>query len=171
MKLNRRIAHSVVSSVAACLVLGMPLRGQSAPPATPQLSTAIVRGAAHWARNVLKRGGPLLIDSAALRKAIPAESPDAIARAYGRSVRLVSPAEAITCVSGTLRCTIKENGALVSIHSVRATADAAVVNATLRSAVESARRGSTVERADFEMQLERGPNGWAVTKFQGKGES
>lgn len=114
-------------------------------------------------REVLKGGGPLLVDSAALKAAFPGESAHATLRTYGRGARLVSEASAVNCTPGTLRCSTTSRGALVIVRSVqRVHADTATVEFTARWTVDSDRRGSTVVSSNFELLLVRRPQGWIV---------
>jgi hypothetical protein len=120
---------------------------------------------------MLANGGLLLLDSAALRQAFPKESPVEIAEADGGSARAVSASEVITCAPKLRNCSIRGNGALVSVDRINSTEDAATANLLLRWIVHSTRRGNTVSWASFRVQLARGAQGWVVVSTKGIGES
>ena len=158
-----RIGRCLITILPLCVGCALPLAGQHPSQAFGQLSTAIVHEGANLARNVLKRGGPLLLDSVALRQALPAESPVAVAQAYGRGAIVTTESDAIKCERELRDCSIRGNGALVSINRVTATHDFAEATVRVTWVVNSA-RGNTVVWSEYEIQLARGAGGWSVVR-------
>lgn len=154
--------HMVAATLVFAATNAPPVAAQPAQSASRSLSAAIVDGAAHWARNVLNEGGPLLLDSAALHKAMPNESPAAIAKHYGNRARVVALSEAMTCVNGTPRCEVVEHGAIVSVTSVDVKRDSATADVKVRWSVKSERRGNVLVSNGVRLRLARGAAGWRV---------
>ena len=129
------------------------------------LALTVVQGAATFARDMLTDSTPLLIDSAALRRAMPTVSPDAVVRAYGETARAVSRSSTVTCTESPvpLSCSIVGDGVLVEVRRVDTTSSgaSALVTVTRPGRPNQDGRAHLVE-SGLRIQLLRDGDDWSV---------
>ena len=164
-------SFSTILATALCVGSASSLHGQQVPVSQPtpaamqSLALTVVQGAATFARATLTDGIPLLVDSTALRRTMPAVSPEAVVRAYGETARAVSRASAVTCTKSPipLACSIAGDGVLVEVRRVDTTSTgaSALVTVTTPGRPSSDGRAQLVE-SGLRIQLLRTGNDWSV---------
>lgn len=162
--------QQIVVALIGLLVLA-PLALESQASVNPnELATAVVEAASVKHTGVLRGQTPLLLDSTAMRRAMPERSAAEVAKAYLRGPAMAtSRAEAITCrTQPPSGCSIVGNGMLVSVESVESVGDSATAEFSVRWVVPStgseARPGSSGRLVwkKYRVHLVRSPQGWSV---------
>lgn len=170
MRHSSRVSPSVVV-VAISLLTGVsPLYGQRVkgygprdPNAVRAVAVAALRDISDYARHSLRLAGPLLVDSVAFGSDLPTHSARTAAQSIEPNADVLSPRSAITCAPNTLRCSIKNEGILMSLQRVVSAGDTATADVTLKWTVHSPPpRGDNVALESYRLQLVQGPRGWSV---------
>lgn len=165
------ISTSIAAAAIPVLLGVSPLRSQQvgalpAKPATDQLvAVAALRDITDYARHSLHLTGRLLLDSVAFSGALPFHAAQTAAQATEPEAGVVAPKSVIMCTQNTLRCSISNEGILISLHHLVSTADSATADVTLKWTVHSPPpRGDELIFETYRLQLMRGPRGWSVVK-------
>lgn len=144
-----------------------PALGQQTLDDRAMLGKAILQGAADFARNARRAGSPLLVDSAALRVALPASVPGVVApAAYGKDARLASKSDAFTCDAAKKNCSVKGRGVFFSIDQLAETANSATATVTVLWTVDWPSGGTRIVGSKIELFLIRTGGDWRTKTWR-----
>ena len=160
MRQFQRAGRNAIAVLALSAMTSVQLGGQQAGAADKGLITAIVKEGTHLARNVLSKGGQLIVEAEALRAAMPSAAP-VEGKVFGPGTVILSHSEAMTCVTGP-NCLVRGNGALLTIDRVESGAQSATADIKILWNVQSARRGTVNVWSSYRLTLSRDSRGWSV---------